>query len=32
MKNSNEMQDDVTTFIETRDYVATAYGSMDYYK
>ena len=32
MKNSNEMQNDVTTLIETRDYVATAYGLMDYYK
>lgn len=32
MKNSNEMQDNATTLIETGDYVTTAYGSMDYYK
>lgn len=32
MENNNEMQDDITTLIETGDYITTAYGSLDYYK
>lgn len=31
MKNNNE-KDDVTTLVETGEYITTAYGSMHFYK